>query len=233
MELKKIGIIAAMEEEIKTLKEAIENVSETSIANSTFIEGTYKGSEIVLIQSGIGKVNATIATVLLIQQFQCETIINTGSGGGVHENLQVGDVVLSTEVAHFDADATAFGYEWGQIPQMPRKYEASIELGRQMESAALSSNLPVKRGEIVSGDSFVSSKETISHILNHFPEAFIVEMEGAAVAQTCWLFGVPFLIVRAVSDTADQEAAQSFDEFIEEAGRKSAQMVLNFLESNR
>src|SRR5699024_4986052 len=227
--MKKIGIIAAMEEEIRVLKQSIEEVNETEIAGSVFYAGVYQNRELVLVQSGIGKVNAAVAAVLLIQHFHCDAVINTGSGGGVGKGLHVGDVVLSTTLSYFDADSRVFGYQMGQIPQMPAAYEASVKLIKMVEKAAETANLTVKKGEILTGDSFVSGGEIIESVKRYFPAAQIVEMEGAAVAQTCWKFGVPFLIVRAVSDTADSEAAVSFDEFIIEAGRKSAEMVLGFL----
>jgi len=227
--MKKIGIIAAMEEEIKILREAMDKAKETELGGSVFIEGHLKGQPAVIVQSGIGKVNAAIAAVLLIREFGCDHLLNTGSAGGVGEGLKVGDVVLSTELAYHDADARVFGYKMGQIPQMPAVYPADETMCELAAAAAVKEGMQVKKGIIVTGDSFVSDGVIRDTILHSFPKAQVVEMEGAAIAQTCWKFNIPCLIIRAVSDTADQEAAVSFDDFILEAGRKSGQMVLEFL----
>src|SRR5699024_5363507 len=124
----KIGIIAAMEQEIKTLVEHLSDTKETIKANQRFYEGEIHGKQVVLVQSGIGKVNASIAASLLIQEFKVEAVINTGSAGGIGEGLSVGDLVISTELTYNDADSRAFGYTFGQIPQMPARYPASSEL---------------------------------------------------------------------------------------------------------
>lgn len=226
----KIGIIAAMEQEVKSLVEVMEEKSVTEKANQTFYDGTIYEQEVTVVRSGIGKVNAAIATVLLIDTFEVDTVINTGSAGGIGKGLSVGDLVLATELSYNDADAQVFGYAFGQIPQMPDRYTADQELIKMVKAAALATDWSVEEGLVVSGDSFIASKEQTNHIKEHFPEVLVTEMEGAAVAQTCYQFNVPFVVVRALSDTADEEASVSFDEFIDEAGKKSADMVLAFLE---
>lgn len=226
----KIGIIAAMEQEVKALVEVMEEKSVTEKANQTFYDGTIYEQEVTVVRSGIGKVNAAIATVLLIDTFEVDTVINTGSAGGIGKGLSVGDLVLATELSYNDADAQVFGYAFGQIPQMPDRYTADQELIKMVKAAALATDWSVEEGLVVSGDSFIASKEQTNHIKEHFPEVLVTEMEGAAVAQTCYQFNVPFVVVRALSDTADEEASVSFDEFIDEAGKKSADMVLAFLE---
>lgn len=218
-----------MEEEIKLLNEQLENKRETAVANLSFYEGNIGSVDVVLVKSGIGKVNAAIATTLLITFFEADTVINTGSAGGIGEKLKVGDLILSTELSYNDADARAFGYSFGQIPQMPERYKADEATLSLLKKAALDSNWDVKQGLIVTGDSFISDQDNIFQIKNYFKEAMVTEMEGAAVAQTCFQFQVPFVVVRAVSDVADEEASVSFNEFIELAGRKSAEMVLNFI----
>lgn len=226
----KIGIIAAMEQEIRLLKEKLKNKRETIVANQTFYEGEIGSSSVVMVQSGIGKVNAAIATTLLITLFEASTVINTGSAGGIGKNLKVGDLVLSTDLSYNDADARAFGYAYGQIPQMPERYEADKETVSLLKKSALESGWDVRHGLIVTGDSFISDKNTISEIQSHFSDALVTEMEGTAVAQTCFQFKVPFVVVRAVSDVADEKASISFNDFIETAGKKSAEMVLRFIE---
>lgn len=224
----KIGIIAAMEQEIKILTEQLNYKEETTKANQKFYKGQLSDMDVVLVQSGIGKVNASIAATLLIEVFQVEAIINTGSAGGIGSELSVGDLVLSEQLTYNDADARAFGYEYGQIPQMPARYPADDTLISLFMKAA-QREWTIRNGLIVTGDSFISSKNKIAKIKEFFEEALVTEMEGAAIAQTCYQFNIPFLVIRAVSDVADEEASLSFDEFIEYAGKKSAETVLSFL----
>lgn len=225
----KLGIIAAMEQEINVLTEQLADLKLTVIANQKFYEGKIDHTDVVLVQSGIGKVNAAIAATLLINQFEADSIINTGSAGGIGKGLSVGDLVISTELTYNDADARAFGYTYGQIPQMPKRYRADDTLISVLDEAATSSNWKIKKGLIVTGDSFISNKGRIKEIKGYFSEALVTEMEGAAIAQTCYQFNRPFVVVRAVSDVADEEASLSFDEFINLAGKKSADMVLKFI----
>lgn len=226
----KIGIIAAMEQEVKVLIEKLREKEVTTIANQTFYNGKIGQVEVTLVQSGIGKVNATIATTLLIETFKVDAVINTGSAGGIGEGLSIGDLVLSTDLSYNDADARVFGYEFGQVPQMPNRYKGDPSLINKVTKAAEEMNWPISKGLIVTGDSFIADTEQISKIKEYFPEALVTEMEGAAVAQTCYQFDKPVVVIRALSDTADEEASVSFDTFIEQAGKQSADMVLNFLE---
>ena len=225
----KYGIICAMEEEIKSLVAQLEDKKQDTIGGIDFYSGTINGKEVVLTRSGIGKVQAGVTTGLLIVNYKVDAVINSGSAGGIGEGLRVGDVVLSTGAAYHDADATAFGYKPGQLPQQPQIYTADEDLLEAISKAAKESNLVAKEGLIVTGDQFVSSSEKIAAIKEIYPEALSCEMEGAAIAQVAYQFSVPFLIIRAMSDVGDEDAGQSFDEFIIEAGKKSANMILNFL----
>lgn len=225
----KYGIICAMEEEIKSLVAQLEDKKQDTIGGIDFYSGTINGKEVVLTRSGIGKVQAGVTTGLLIANYKVDAVINSGSAGGIGEGLRVGDVVLSTGAAYHDADATAFGYKPGQLPQQPQIYTADKDLLGAISKAAKESNLVAKEGLIVTGDQFVSSSEKIAAIKEIYPEALSCEMEGAAIAQVAYQFSVPFLIIRAMSDVGDEDAGQSFDEFIIEAGKKSANMILNFL----
>jgi adenosylhomocysteine nucleosidase len=226
----KIGIIAAMDQELQLLKEKLSDAKSWTRAGVVFYSGTYANHEVVLVKSGIGKVQAAMTATLLIHNFGVQALINTGSAGGIGSGLKVGDVVISDKTAYWDADVTAFGYEIGQLPAQPRFFEASKYLLMEMEKAVIANNQHAHRGLIVSGDSFISSPEKTQQIRQNFPEVLAVEMEGAAIAQVAHQFGIGYLVIRAMSDTADEKATQSFDEFIIEAGRKSAAMVINFLE---
>lgn len=226
----KIGILVAMEEEIKRLTEEITDETITTIANQTFYDGLLHNKPVTIVRSGIGKVNASIATTLLIQEFKVDGVINTGSAGGIGEGLTIGDLVISTELAYNDTDNRIFGYTFGQIPQMPARFYSDRSLQAMIEKAAKNVKWPVQSGLIVTGDSFISSEEEISRIKEFFPEVLVTEMEGAAVAQTCLQFDVPCAVIRAVSDTADEEAEVSFDEFVVLAGKHSAELVMALIE---
>lgn len=226
----KIGIIGAMDQEVKILKEKMAAPMSWERAGVLFVSGTLGKHDVIVVRSGIGKVAASVTTSLLIQQYGVNMVINTGSAGGIGEGLQVGDVVFSEKLAYFDVDVTGFGYEYGQLPAgMPLYFEASQYIIDEMKKAAEKTGQQVRSGLIVTGDSFVNSPEKIAEIKSHFPEALACEMEGAAIAQTARQFNIPFLVVRAISDTADHQATMSFDEFIDEAGKRSAEMVIEFL----
>ena len=225
----KYGIICAMEEEIKELRAQLTNANEENIANMIFYSGQINDHEVVLVRAGIGKVQAGVTTAFLIENFKVDAVINSGSAGGIGTGLAVGDLVLSTGAAYHDASATVFGYKPGQLPQQPQIFEADQELLQAVCEAAGQAGLQVKPGLIVTGDQFVSSQAQIAAIKEIYPQALCCEMEGAAVAQVAYQFDKPFLIVRAMSDVGDEDAGQSFDEFIIDAGKKSAQMILNLL----
>lgn len=225
----KYGIICAMEEEIKELRAQLTNANEENIANMIFYSGQINDHEVVLVRAGIGKVQAGVTTAFLIENFKVDAVINSGSAGGIGTGLAVGDLVLSTGAAYHDASAIVFGYKPGQLPQQPQIFEADQELLQAVSEAASQAGLQVKPGLIVTGDQFVSSQAQIAAIKEIYPQALCCEMEGAAVAQVAYQFDKPFLIVRAMSDVGDEDAGQSFDEFIIDAGKKSAQMILNLL----
>ncbi len=225
-----IGIIGAMSQEVKTLTEHLTDKRTTEIAGMTLHSGTINGVSVVVMQSGIGKVNATIATTLLIERFSPKAIINTGSAGGIGQGLSVGDVVIGNSVAHHDVDVTAFGYQMGQMAQMPADYVSDMHLLSVAEHAShCFTDATVHKGLIVSGDQFIADSERFSVIKKHFPDALSVEMEASAIAQTCYRFDIPFVVIRAISDLANEKASVSFDEFIEHAGKQSAEMVMAML----
>ena len=226
-----VGIIGAMEPEVAILRQQIQNVSTTEVGGYTFYSGSLSGVNIVLVQSGIGKVASALATALLIQQFKPDAVINTGSAGGFDAELNVGDVVISTEVRHHDVDVTAFGYEMGQVPQMPAAYTAHPELIRAAEqSIAALGVCNTKKGLIATGDSFICDPARIAIIRQQFPTMLAVEMEGAAIAQVCHMLNTPFVVIRSLSDIAGKESPQSFEAYLEVASKNSSAMVLELLQ---
>ncbi len=226
-----IGIIGAMDKEIELLKSALHNMQTHTFGQMTVYTGELSGKRVCLSLSGIGKVNAAIATTLLIQYFTPDVVINTGSAGGLATGLAVGDVVIGTETAHHDVNVTAFGYVHGQVPRLPARFASDTALIELAQSAAAAQNLPVRTGLIVSGDQFISDETVRDNIIAHFPDAQVVEMEAAAIAQTCAVLNTPFVIVRAVSDTADGAAAVSFETFLETAAVSSANMVRHLIQA--
>jgi adenosylhomocysteine nucleosidase len=227
----KIGVIGAMEEEVELLRGSLENVVTEEIANCEFTAGTYKGQEVVLLKSGIGKVNAAMSTTLLLQQFKPDVVINTGSAGGFDQDLEVGAIVISDEVRHHDVDVTAFGYEMGQVPQMPAAFRSDAALMELAEKAVEElGEHAYAVGLIATGDSFMNDPVRVETVRGQFPAMKAAEMEAAAVAQVCHQFGVPFVVIRALSDIAGKESDISFDEFLPQAARHSTDIVLNVIE---
>ncbi|WP_448979094.1 5'-methylthioadenosine/adenosylhomocysteine nucleosidase [Neisseria sp.] len=232
MSVQTIAVVGAMEQEIELLRESMANVKHVSFGKFSAYEGELAGKRTVLVLSGIGKVNAAVSTSWVIHQFAPDCVINTGSAGGLGKGLKVGDVVIGETVAHHDVDVTAFGYVWGQVPQLPAVFESDSNLIRQAEKAAqVFDGAAVTQGLIVSGDRFVHSSEGVAEIRSHFPEVKAVEMEAAAIAQTSHQLEVPFVIIRAVSDSADEKADISFEEFLKTAAVSSAKMVTEIVKS--
>ena len=225
-----IALIGAMPPEISLLQENLQNLRSEHMADFDIYCGEYAGKNVVLALSGIGKVNAALSTALVLQH-RPDFVINTGSAGGLGSGLKVGDVVIGTQTAHHDVDVTAFGYAIGHVPRMPARFESDPALCAAAEKAAAAfEHAAVHRGLIVSGDQFVHSSESVAEVRRHFPDAQAVEMEAAAIAQSCHRFGVPFVVVRAISDLADEEADTSFETFLKTASVHSAKMVLQLIE---
>ena len=226
----KVGIIGAMEPEVAILREALQNKEELSKGGFIFYTGELAGHTETLVQSGIGKVAATVATTLLIDNFNPDCVINTGSAGGFDPELNVGDVVISDEVRHHDVDVTAFGYEIGQVPQMPAGFVAHKTLiDAAKASVAILENTQTKVGLICTGDSFMCDPARIDKTRKYFPSMLAVEMEGAAIAQACHVLNTPFVVIRSLSDIAGKESPQSFEEYLEVASVNSSKLVTELL----
>ncbi|GAK05912.1 5'-methylthioadenosine nucleosidase [Geomicrobium sp. JCM 19037] len=221
----KIGIIGAMEEEVRTIAANLSNRKEKEIAGCYFYEGLLYDNEIILMKSGIGKVNAAIGTTLMIELYKPDVVVNSGVAGGLDRTMSVGDIVISTEVRYNDVDATVFGYEFGQVPAMPAAYVADNNLQEAVSGAAKKNNISIEPGLVLSGDSFMSDETRIDELKGVFPEALCTEMEAGAIAQVAYRFDCPFLIIRALSDIAGQEALQSYESFLNTASKISADLV--------
>ena len=229
----KAGIIGAMEPEVAILKAKLTNAQSTEHAGYTFYQGQLEGSDVVIVQSGIGKVAAALATAVLIDRFQVDYVVNTGSAGGFDTTLKVGDIVVSSEVRYHDVDLTAFGYEVGQLPANPAAFIPHAELvaaaSKGIEQLTSDQNIKAITGLITTGDTFMTKEEDVAKARANFPTMAAVEMEGAAIAQTCLQLKTPFVVIRSLSDIAGKESPQTFEEYLETAAVNSSQLVLNML----
>lgn len=230
--MKNIGIIGAMEEEVAILKEKMEDVRIIKKASMDFYEGTLAGKKAVVVRSGIGKVNAGICAQILADMFSVEAIINTGIAGSLNKDINIGDIVVSTDVVRHDMDATGFGYRKGQIPQMPVFFFNADERLRKLAVKVCSEvnpDIQVFEGRIASGDQFVCDQDVKDGIVSEF-SAYATEMEGAAIGQAAYLNDVPFLVIRAISDKADGSAQMDYSEFEKAAIVHSVNLTLKMLE---
>jgi len=225
----KIGIIAAMPEELAYLVQHLENAKEQVVLGNTYHTGSIASHEVVLVESGIGKVMSAMSVAILADHFQVDALINTGSAGAVAEGIAVGDVVIADKLAYHDVDVTAFGYAYGQMAQQPLYFESDKTFVAKIQESLSQLDQKWHLGLIATGDSFVAGNDKIEAIKSHFPEVLAVEMEGAAIAQAAHSVKKPFIVVRAMSDTAAHDANITFDEFIIQAGKQSAAILVEFL----
>ncbi|MDO4522696.1 MAG: 5'-methylthioadenosine/adenosylhomocysteine nucleosidase [Eubacteriales bacterium] len=231
--MKKIGIIGAMEVEVAALKADMDVKRIVTKARMEFVEGTLHGQEAVVVRSGIGKVNAAVCTQILVDEFGVDVVLNTGIAGSLDARIDIGDIVLSTDVLHHDMDATGFGYPLGQIPQMDAfSFEADAKLRALAKEVCerVNPQIHVFEGRIVSGDQFISDKSVKEHITDSFA-GLCTEMEGAAIAQAAYLNQVPFVIIRAISDKADDSATMDYPTFEAKAAQNSVRLVEGLLAS--
>ena len=225
-----IAIIGAMEEEVTILRDKLENITTTVVAGCEYYTGTINGASVILGKSGIGKVNAALSTALLLERFSPDVVINTGSAGGFLSTLNVGDVVISSEVRHHDVDVTAFGYEYGQVPGMPAAFTADSKLIEVAKKAAENvQGMQIVEGLIATGDSFMNDPVRVDYVREKMPELYAAEMEAAAIAQVCHSFKTPFVVIRALSDIAGKESNVSFEQFLVKAAENSSQLIENML----
>ena len=229
----KIGIIGAMDVEVANLKEAMKTEREVVRAEMRFCEGTIGGTEVVVVQCGIGKVNAGLCVQILCDLFDVTHLINTGVAGSLDEEINVGDVVVSIDAMYHDMDVTGLGYVPGQVPQMdvltfaadPMLREAAVKACREAAP-----EIGVFEGRVVSGDQFICDRAKKNEIKKIFG-GLCTEMEGAAIAQAAYVNGVPFVIVRAISDKADESVIVAYDVFEAQAARHCTSIIEHMVKS--
>ena len=210
-----IGIIGAMEEEISNLKSHMQVEKVETIAGMSFFKGAVKGNELVLVRSGIGKVNAGICTQILASVYGVDTVINTGIAGSLNADIDIGDIVVSTSLVQYDVDARNFGYKLGEIPRMNIvEFPVDKYLIDKTQSVFDSLDLGIKlyKGMVATGDKFVSEDSLKAEIISNF-HAYCVEMEGAAIAQAAMLNNMACVVIRAISDKADNSADVDYRSF--------------------
>ncbi len=222
-----IGIIGAMDEEVEQIVAAMNIEKEETKACMNFKAGRLNGKDVVVVRSGIGKVNAAVCTQILVDDFGADCVINTGIAGSLKAKIDIGDVVVSSDVLHHDMDATGFGYPKGQIPRMDTLSFKADERLVKLASEACAVAVPeigVHVGRVVSGDQFISDKNVKEEIVKNF-DGYCTEMEGAAIAQTAYLNKIPFVILRAISDKADDSATMDYPTFEKQAIANSVKLI--------
>ena len=225
-----IGIIGAMDSEVNTLFSRMTSKEKINLNNLSFYKGQLYNKDVVIVKCGIGKVNAALCTQLLILNFKVSKIINTGIAGAVGEGLKIYDFVVSTEAVYHDFDVQFFGYKLGQVPGMPEVFTADSSMVNTavsaFENTDFSKQLKIVKGRIASGDQFISGNEKKAFIISNFhPQC--VEMEGCAIAHTCYANNVPFVIIRCMSDTADDSVKETYSE--ETASKLSSTFLMEVI----
>ncbi len=231
--MSKIGIIGAMELEVEQLKAEMEVSGVLEKAGMLFYEGRLNSAEVVIVRCGIGKVNAALCVQILADVFHITHVINTGVAGSLNAKLDIGDILISKDALHHDMDATIFGYQIGEVPQMGlREFPADANLANLAEESCKKVNpdIHVMQGRVVSGDQFISSKEVKERLISLF-NGDCAEMEGASIAHGAYLNQIPFVIIRAISDKADDSAEMDYPTFEAAAARHSAALVKEMVRS--
>ena len=225
--MKIYGIIAAMQEEMQEIKKIMTEIEEKKVYELTFFEGKINEKNVVLVESGVGKVNAARTTQILIDNFKVEAIINVGSAGCANNELEIGDIVIGKKLVQHDFDITAFGHPKGYISNVGQYFNSNKQLIEKIENAIQNledSDFKILVGTIASGDIFCTETKMKEKIRNKF-EADAIEMEGAAIAQVCQLDDVPFIIIRGISDSPNGNNEITFEQYLKKASQRCAQII--------
>ena len=218
-----IGIITAEEKENDAIKDEMTNIEEVNEFNLKIIKGKIEEKQYLLVRSGIGKVNAARVTQILIDKFNIEYIINVGSAGAINDTLEIGDIVVGKELVQYDFNLTAFGRKKGEIPDTGRFFKSEESLVEKCKKISIN-NINIVTGIISSGDIFCKDIELKNHIKEEF-NADCVEMEGAAIAQVCFLNNVPFIIIRSISDIPNGKNQIDFNKYLDYASKNCVTFI--------
>ena len=224
-----IGIMGAMAEEIEPLLKMVESFEKIEHANNVFYKAIYKNFTLIIVYIKIGKVNSTLTATVLVEKFGIEKLIFSGVAGAINPKLGIGDLVLASTLVQHDVDLTAFGHPWGFIPESGDFIKPDKDLGDIAKKTAKKLNINLFEGVIATGDQFVASPQKKEFISKTY-KADALEMEGASVAYVCKTYNIAFCILRSISDSADNEADVSFDEFLKSSAQTSAKFVFKMLD---
>ncbi len=227
--MSKIAIMGAMPEEIAPLLEQVENVKKVEYANNSYYESTYKGKELVIAYSKIGKVFSSLTASTLLEKFACDKLLFSGVAGAINPSLKIGDLIIADKLCQHDLDISIFGHDFGFVPEGAKFVETDANLRQIAKEVAQKNELSLIEGTIATGDQFVASNERKAFIAKNF-QADALEMEGASVAVVCDALDIPFFILRAISDTANDEAEMDFDAFMVSSAKISANFILDMVE---
>jgi len=223
-----IGILCAMREELEPILEKVDVEDIVEYGKNRFYLAKFNNKNLVLAYSKIGKVNSATTATIMIEKFKAKKILFSGVAGGIDEDLKIGDLIIATKTCQHDIDLTVFGYPYGFIPESSIYFECDNELNNIAKNVAKKLKLKIKEGIIASGDQFIHSKEKKEWIKKTF-NASAIEMEGGAVGCVCFTLNIPFFMLRAISDTAEEGAGVDFDEFLEESSKVSANFLIQML----
>jgi len=226
----KIAIMGAMPEEISPILEKLGSYKTVEFAGNRYYEATYRGVDLVIAYSKIGKVFSTLTATTMIEHFGADRLLFSGVAGAISPKLKVGDLIVATKLAQHDLDITAFGHPHGYVPEGAVFVEADKQMIEMSKEVALEMGKNVQEGIIATGDQFVANEERKNWIGATFG-ADALEMEGGSVAVVCNALGIPFFILRAISDAADMDASFSFDEFLQTSAKESAEFVMKMVQS--
>ncbi len=232
--MKIYGIIAAMQEEMQEIKKIMTEIEEKKVYELTFFKGKINDKNVVLVESGVGKVNAARTTQILIDKFKVEAIINVGSAGCANNELEIGDIVIGKKLVQHDFDITAFGHPKGFISNVGENVESDsklIEIMEQTISKLQDEEFKIKVGTIASGDIFCTEKTMKDKIRTKF-NADAIEMEGSAIAQVCKLDNIPFIVIRSISDNPNGNNNITFEQFLEKASKRCVQIIGEFFKQD-
>lgn len=229
--MNRYGIIAAMQEEMKEIENIMQDKTETQIYELKFVKGRINESEVILVQAGVGKVNAARTTQILIDNFKIDVIINIGSAASAKDDLDIGDIVIGKKLVQHDFDITAFDHPKGFISNVGQYMESDKELIEKIEETVEQLNdkeFKIKIGTIASGDIFCTELSMKNKIKDKF-DADAIEMEGAAIAQVCKLDNIPFIVIRGISDSPNGNNAITFEQYLQKASYRCAEIIKKFI----
>ncbi len=225
----KIAIMGAMPEEVAPILERLDDVEEVNYAKNRYYKAKYKNVDVVVAYSKIGKVFSTLTATTMLELFACDVLLFTGVAGAVNSELKIGDLVVANKLAQHDLDITIFGHPHGYVPEGSVYVEADKDLIALSKMVASEMGVSIKEGIIATGDQFIASEERKNFIAETF-QADALEMEGASVAVVCDALGVPFFILRSISDSADMDAGFNFEEFVESSAKVSAEFLMKMVD---